>query len=311
MKPGTKCPECKRVAGHHPTCSKFKLSTNAISSRPQLFNATSVLWGLHRSRNLFTFTLPSLELFTYQKSASCETTGDLAITSRFSKVLEAWSTRVKRSGGKPLSYCWVAEAQTKRQLKYGGIGDIHFHLIANVVVKSDSRRVVDKETLTWLQDIWCDHIGSYAGNCVHVDPIPDLIDSIPGYLGKYMGKGSQRRILSRKFAATRDLTHFAPISLNSLPQHVDIVNAVRKDHGDWIAEYFYLNTAEVLEQYGHHMRNQWAVNQSSNDPRFTPAEIEIRAKNRDMEVSRRICIEELESDAGQSVLVHKGSLYST
>lgn len=197
----------------------------------------------------------------------------------FSKVLEAWSTRTKR-GGKKLSYAWVSEAQMKRQTKYGGIGDLHFHLVANVAVKDDQRYVIDSQTLQWLQNLWCSHVGEYAGNCLHVDPIPSGVDSIPGYLGKYMGKGAQRMIISRRFGASRDLTRFKPISLTSFPE-ATVINSVTKTDGVYESTTHYLDTQECLEVYGALFADQDLFSAKNSTKGFTEADISRRKDDRE------------------------------
>lgn len=240
-----------------------------------------MLWAKNQDKSFITFTLPSKDAGTYQSSARCNTTGDLAVTEKFSKVLEAWSLRQKRSRT-PLSYVWVAEAQMKRQQKFGGIGDLHFHLVANVKIKAMNGRVVDHELLTWLQNLWCEHIGVQARNCVHVDPIPDHINSIPGYLTKYLGKGTPRMIMSRKFAASRDLTRYKPITLRSLPA-ADLVGSfdVTTKTGYEISLNFF-NTRQVLEEFGGAMAEESRfVGVTQAGKNFTPEAIQQRADWRD------------------------------
>lgn len=215
----------------------------------------------------------------YQRDADCPETGDLVITSKFSKVLEAYSIREKRAGRK-LSYVWTAEAQTKRQEKFGGVGDIHFHLITNTKIKSNNGAVVDHATLFWLQDLWCQHVGVHASNCVHVDPLPDDIRSMPAYLSKYLGKGSQRMIIGRQFAATRDLTRFKTISLTA-PPDCDMISshdAVTPNGYEYSVTYY--NTQQVLELYGSDMIDQGNVEVSRMDKNFTHEAIIRRAVRR-------------------------------
>lgn len=278
---GKACPSCKRVVGHHIDCPDFKhKDVTGESSRQKLFNAASVLWAKSPDKSFITFTLPSREAGKYQVSSRCSTTGDLAVTEKFSKVLEAWSVRQKRAG-RPLSYVWVAEAQMKRQSKFGGVGDLHFHLVANVAIKNEKGWVIDRELLTWLQDLWCEHIGVTARNCVHVDPIPDHIKSIPGYLTKYLGKGSPRMILSRKFAASRDLTRYKPITLTTLPTadlegNLDVTTKT----GYEISLNFF-NTRQILEEFGGAMHEESRfVNVTRSGKDFTPEAILKRAEDR-------------------------------
>lgn len=277
---GCACRYCKRVAGHSTDCPDYKpKEPKGKSSRPSLYNASSVLWcKAQTGTNFYTFTLPSLENGTYQRSVDCPETGDIAIAEKFSKVLEAWSVRTKRAGRK-LSYTWVSEAQMKRQKKFGGVGDIHYHLVASELVK-DAHRVTDREGLEWLQALWCSHIGVNASNCLDVDFIPPSVNSIPAYLSKYMGKGAQRKILSRQFAATRDLTKFKPITLVELPD-VDLIAS--KDlyfESGFEMTAYYFNTQQVLETFGHHMEYESKLQGSISNKHFTPRGIANRAAYR-------------------------------
>lgn len=248
---GRACYHCKRVAGHSLTCPEYKFNENVgNSSRPNLFNACAVLWAHPGPTNFLTFTLPSRDENVFQRASDCPTTGDLIIAEKFSRVLEAYKVRLSRRG-KKLSYVWVSEAQMKRQEKYGGIGDIHFHLVCNQLIKNDARQVVDFDTLEWLQDRWCDQVGVIAKNCLDVQPVPRGVNSIPAYLAKYMGKGSQRKILSRRFAATRDLTKFKPITLHSLPQEIKLIRENTMNVSPTFqVNTWYFHTQETLEQYG-------------------------------------------------------------
>jgi hypothetical protein len=234
-----------------------------------------------KGTNFYTFTLPSLDSGVYQRSSTCQETGDIAIAAKFSKVLEAWSMRVKRQGRK-LNYVWVAEAQTKRQEKFGGIGDIHFHLVASERVKG-KYGVTDKETLNWLQSLWCEHVGATATNCLHVDYITPQVNSMPAYMSKYMGKGSQRKILSRTYQASRDLSAIKPIKLNELPKGVDLVNQkdMYFDNGFEVTAY-YFNTGQVLEVYGSDMQDEGHFTQTISNKHFTDEAIMKRKYRRDM-----------------------------
>ncbi len=263
--PGKSCIFCGRVAGHAHDCPDFLTYPGdgreakqiaGSTSRGSLFNAVSVLWHKSRVKSFITFTLPSLQDGTYQRSPECELTGDLAITQKFSKVLEAYSLRVKRAFGEKMSYVWVSEAQMQRQEKFGGCGDIHFHLVINQDLKNNAGRFVDYETFVWLQSLWCKHIGVDANNCVHVDNIPDELSSIPAYLSKYLGKGSQRRIMSRRFAASRDLTKYKPVTLQDFPGGVDLVRSVEKQADGFKYVMHYFNTSQVLDTYGAHMEDE-------------------------------------------------------
>lgn len=273
---GEPCAFCNRVAGHSINCVNFIYDeTNGKSSRPKLFNAASILWAKEAKKNFVTFTLPSMasEISnrfngTYQRDADCPDTGDLRLAEKFSKTLEAWKKRVTRSGG-TFSYVWVAEAQMKRKKKYGGIGDLHFHLVVNQQIKNDHGRVTDLETLQWLTSIWCSHIGATSKNCIHVDPLPDRANSIPAYLSKYLGKGSQRMVLSRKFNCSRDLSRFKPITLSCLPDATLIRQNAYTTPGGYEVCTNYFNTSEVLELYGGAMLEEFEVGGSRTDKNFT------------------------------------------
>jgi hypothetical protein len=277
---GAPCPVCKKVAGHKPTCPNYdKDKTDTLkSSRSKLFDATSVLWyrGFNNGGiNFFTFTLPSRSgERTFQISADCTQTGDLKVTEQFSKLLEGISIKQKRDGQK-FSYVWVSEAQMSRQKKFGGIGDIHFHLVTDSFIP-----------VNWCTDYWSSLVANlqpidYAKSSVHVDSIPNSVNSIPGYLTKYMGKGAQRRILSRRFSCTRDLSSYIPIKFSTLPSGT----LVRENHtltptGYEVSTYYY-DTSEVLANYGELMQDEKKFNVTRMDKNFTPDEIAWRALKRE------------------------------
>lgn len=273
---------CNRIAGHSVTCEFFKYDeAKGNSSRAKLYNATAVLCGLYKERSFLTFTLPSNEgSKTYQRDIDCPESGDIAVNSKFSKVMEAYSIRRKRSA-KKLSYVWVAEAQTKRQQKFGGVGDIHFHVIVNERIKDDRGRVINHRTLEWLQNLWCEHIGVSAQNSLHVDPIPNDVRSVPAYLCKYLGKGAQRSIISRQFGCTRDLSKFKPISIKTLPVDVTLesVQDITTPEGFELTK-FYFNSSEVLQLYGGAMRDESLMDSSRMSSDFTTDKILARAHAR-------------------------------
>jgi hypothetical protein len=277
---GKVCPVCKKLCGHDPTCPHFTGSKGG-SSRAKLFNASSVLWAMCPEKSFITFTLPSLPGRGYYQDNAKQ---DIAIGQAFSRTLEAFSIRLKRSG-KKLSYVWVAESQTKRKNKYGGIGDLHYHLIANVRIKSDPNKyfprgqVIDQNTLDWLQDNWTNQIGVSSSNCVDVEPIPDYVNSMPSYLSKYLGKGAQRFIHSRQFGCTRDLSKFQPIILHELPE-VDLMSeSVYKTSQGFEVVSRYYHTQQVLEQYGSIMAVRQPV-KVDHDPNFHHSAITDRATKR-------------------------------
>jgi hypothetical protein len=278
---GTKCPVCNRVSGHAITCEFFKFDeTKGKTSRPKLFDAAAVLWGKSPKKNFLTFTLPSLSDKTYQRDYDCPGTGDLVLASKFSKVLEAYSLRCKRQGNR-LSYVWVSEAQMERKEKYGGIGDLHYHLVINQEIKNDRGKLVDVVTLNYLQDLWNSHIGIAASNSLDIQPLPPGIISIPPYISKYMGKGSQRMILSRRFGATRDLTKFKAISLRNLPIDLDLISSQEfVAPNGYETSLHYFNTRQTLELYGGAMIDEgnFEVTRTSKD--FTPDAIIKRAIRR-------------------------------
>lgn len=279
---GRPCPECNRVAGHQYTCSLFKPENKkASSSRGKLFDCVSILWASYAQKSFITFTLPSQAgKNIFQDSAHCTTTGDLAVSKAFSKTLEAWKVKEKRAGNF-LSYVWIAEAQTKRQEKFGGIADIHFHLVCNRKLKHNNGRFADLKTFDWLQSNWCKQVGVYANNCVHVDPIPDGANSIPAYLSKYMGKGEQRPIFARKFQATQDLSAYVPVKLNHVPDDLTLIRETTytTPTGFEVCQR-YFNTRETLELYGHHFQEQKQWNVSRTGRKFTQEAINARMIDR-------------------------------
>lgn len=283
LRPGVVCPHCGRVVGHKETCPSFKpLEGKGASSRPKLFNATSALWHYHRVHNFITFTLPSSSgSKTYQRDPGCPETGDVAIGKRFSKLLEAWSKRVIRKGDR-LSYAWVAESQKERGQKYGGPGDIHYHLVCNQEIKRDNGTrngiLVDRKYFESLQALWCDHLGARSSNCIDVKPIPAGIRSIPAYISKYMGKPGDRRILSRQYFSTHDLSQYQPIHLTSLP---DLPLVTKRDYvtpDGYEGTSYYFETSEVLHAWGELMAGQGALetDRGTTDPAFTSEAITAR-----------------------------------
>lgn len=298
LQAGLVCKFCGWVAGHSANCEYELMGCNSLNgsgSRNSLFNATSVLWAKEPEKSFITFTLPSRNNGVYQKDIHCPYTGDLVVARAFSKVLEAYALRVKRHGKKTwsyksLSYVWVAEAQKERQEKWGGVADIHYHLVVNEPFKDYSRGYKDGKfwrypfvsekhrlTLEWLQNLWCLHLGTYANNCVHVDPLPDGVDSIPAYMSKYLGKGSQRKIWSRRFGASRDLTVYRPIDLEVYPT-ANLIRTVEKridEKFTHVSHYF--GSRSVLELYGHLMKDASRFGPSVGRAKdFTPEKIEAR-----------------------------------
>jgi len=90
--------------------------------------------------NFLTFTLPSRQNGTYQAAPDCEKTGDLAVKANFSKLLEALTVKLKRDPafkGFEFAYCWASEIQESRRAKFGGCGEIHFHMLSNIILKKD------------------------------------------------------------------------------------------------------------------------------------------------------------------------------
>lgn len=278
---GFACPFCGRVAGHQFTCQLFSYDEiQSKSSRSKFFDASAILLVRSPDKSFITFTLPSIQEGTYQRSADCPTSGDTAVGSYFSKCLEAWKLRAKRNGH-ALSYVWVAEAQMKRQLKFGGIGDIHYHLIVNQKFKHNNAK---KNFTPWgkdehdrIQNSWCSAVGVHSSNAVHIDPLPDGINSVPAYLAKYLGKGSQRKILSRRFQCTRDLSVFLPITTSAPPDCTLLrrVDSMTPTGFEFSVSYY--DTQEVLESYGHHMKAEWAFKVSRTDQNFTNDKIIGRA----------------------------------
>lgn len=306
LRPGVACPHCGMVAGHRVTCPSFRiLQGKGSSSRPKLFNACSALWHFQEKRNFITFTLPSRDgAKIYQRDPGCPETGDVAIGAKFSKLLEAWSKRVARRGDEQkLTYAWVAESQQERAGKYGGSGDIHYHLVCNQEIKRDngtkSGVFVDRPYFESLQVLWCDHLGSSSRNCIDVKPIPQGIRSIPSYISKYMGKPGDRRILSRQFFSTHDLSKYQPIHLASMP---DLPLVTKRDYvtpDGYEGTSYYFDTRAVLEAWGSSMAvaGSLRTDRGDRDPRFTQDKIQER------ELARPYVTQ---SDQDRRRLVHLG-----
>jgi hypothetical protein len=205
-------------------------------------------------------------------------TGDLVVTAMFSRILETISIRVKRgsppNGIKRFSYVWVSEAQMKRQAKFGGIGDLHFHLVTN-----------QRIDIRWLQATWASYFpwDRDNKNSVHVDPIPAGINSVPAYLSKYLGKGSARRIHSRRFSCSRDLSGLAPIHLNHLPDSLQpISQRIFQTPTGYESCIYYFNTADVLRRYARFMTDEKDFQGTRGGRNFTPSAIQSRRFTREV-----------------------------
>lgn len=282
---GEVCPHCKRTAGHKYTCQNFTESeTPGASSRPKVYNAVAILY--HRSTNLnfITFTLPSKPgRQTYQVSPYCEDTGDLAVTKIFSKMMEAIAVKVKRSARpnqvSKFSYVWCSEAQMERQAKFGGVGDLHFHLVTNQYID-----------IQWLQATWSAYFPDCQDhrNSVHLEPIPPGINSVPAYMAKYMGKGSCRRIYSRRYGCSRDLSALVPIRLNHLPDSLQaITQKIYTQANGYESVCYYFNTAEILARYGRFMSDEKDFNVTRGGRNFTPGAIASRKFVREIKENQR------------------------
>lgn len=282
---GTKCPCCNRVAGHSYLCPYFKFKPGATASRGKLYDCCAVLWAKSDVTNFITFTLPSLTDGTYQRDPDCPETGDLVIAVKFSRVLEAWKIRNKRRG-KNISYTWCAEAQMKRQAKFGGIGDIHYHLVANVSIKNRLDKMEDIDELQWLQAQWCNAIGVSSANCVDVAGLPEGVNSVPAYMAKYMGKGEGRAIIGRKFGATRDLTKYQPLRFKTLPELPEVTRREFSTLTGYEGTVIYFDTRTTLETYGALMSQESKFQGNDKfDARFTYAAITDRAIRRTVGLS--------------------------
>jgi hypothetical protein len=257
------------------------------------------LWYQSQSLNFFTFTLPSWEGYKiYQLSPECCVTGDIAVTAKFSKLLESVAVNIKRkksklwrkwNGGK-FSYLWVAEAQQERQEKFGGIGDIHFHLITNAYIP-----------IKWITAAWSNLLGADSKSCVHVDHIPGHVNSVPNYLAKYFGKGVQRKILSRRFSCTRDLSGVAPIKLKRLPEGTLLKHKSYTTKQGFEINFYYYDTGEVLANYLGFMKEEASVKgvtRTSKD--FTQPAILARALQRDSRTKHLIDDKKSESRSGST-----------
>ncbi len=278
---GVACPLCGMVAGHKPTCENFRENeTKGQSSRPKLYNAAALLWYYSNAAiNFFTFTLPSRKGYkVYQLSPTCEKTGDLAITAKFSRLLESVAVNIKRHAGEKFSYVWISEAQMKRQKKFGGVGDLHFHLVTDAYID-----------IMWLQNTWNNHVGVISKSSVDVQRIPRSVRSIPAYLIKYMGKGAQRYIYSRRFSCTRNLSSHEPISLNYLPNDMTPVSekVITQKSGYQTCFYFYA-TNEVITMYGAVMVAEKNFKVKRTDKNFTTSAIESRKYNRSIKQNQKL-----------------------
>jgi hypothetical protein len=293
---GVACPLCRRVAGHKPDCPYYvENETTGASSRPKLYDATSVLWAQSKNVYFITFTLPSLPgKKTFQSSPHCADTGDLAITKIFSKQLEAIARRYARRG-KRFSYVWISEAQMKRQKKFGGIGDLHFHLVTNQRIE-----------IKWLQAAWSGYFpGAPSKNSVHIESLPAGINSVPAYLVKYLGKGAARRIFSRRFSCSRDLSRLAPIRITHIPDDLKAITEkiITTPSGYEVCLYFF-NTQEILEQYGAYMIDEKDYQGTRSGAKFSKSEIESRRFTREIKQNQR-------RHAEQNGLLPLGLSYST
>ena len=294
LTPGAPCVHCGKIAGHKITCPLYK-EPEAKHSRTKIFDTAAVLWYQSNSLNFFTFTLPSWAGWkTYQLSESCCVTGDLAVTRKFSMLLELIAVNIKRQpkskrGKKKkgnlwkrwnrgrFSYLWVAEAQMERQEKFGGAGDIHFHLITDAYIP-----------IKWLNAQWCRLVGTFSPGAVHVDHVPSQVNSIPNYLAKYFGKGTQRKILSRRVASTRDLSGVAPIKFKTLPDLTLLKHRTYTTKQGFEVNYYYYDTGEVLANYGDFMREEGSMQGvTRTGKKFVPEEIAFRAMRRDHKLKRQ------------------------
>jgi hypothetical protein len=280
---GAACPICRRTAGHHPECLYYKDSdVTGASSRPKLYNATSILWAKNPVVYFITFTLPSRPgLKTYQASPRCPDTGDLAVTSKFSQCLDAIRLHVKRKKkNQRISYTWVAEIQMKRKAKYGGPGDLHFHLV------TDQRLPVK-----WLRALWHGYFpdcNNTSGGGVDIKVIPTGVDSVPAYLAKYLGKGSDRRLFCRRFARSRDLSSLVPVHLSALPASLEpIRTTIVSQANGYETALYYFNTREILEEYGAAMMDEKKFQVTRGGREFTAAAIASRKFNREIKQNKK------------------------
>lgn len=213
-----------------PDQSNVKKS-HRISSKTDFFNRIQQLYNRKTHLNLITLTLPSLfNSGIFQQSNDCSYTGDKVVTECLSKFLEALSIKLKRERNFDLSYIWVAERQNERRSKFGGVGDIHFHIVTNLVVKrsqyipeAKKERVLfmDKKLIDWIARDWCKTLGVKfdSTNCIDVRFIHKNMGSVCNYVAKYLSKRDPLSIpiLSRKFASSKDLVKIRPIHSDELP----------------------------------------------------------------------------------------------
>jgi hypothetical protein len=178
--------------------------------------------------NLITLTLPSISHGIYQKSNDCELTGDKFITANLSRLLESLTLKIQRDRGIKISYVWSAERQHERKIKFGGVGDLHFHIFTNLTIKKGFfdkaagkyyNTFLDGDLLAWLQKNWCELLNvPTANNCIDVRPISGNMESVVSYIAKYLSKEkSEIPIISKKWSSSKDLVKLRPVKSNALP----------------------------------------------------------------------------------------------
>jgi len=215
--------------------------------------------------NLITLTLPSLSHGIYQKSNDCEHTGDKITTANLSRLLESLTIKIQREQSIKISYVWSAERQQERKLKYGGIGDIHFHIFTNLTIKKGYydkaagkyyTSFMDKELLSWMQKSWCELLNvPTANNCIDVRPISGNMESVVSYIAKYLSKEkSDIPIISKKWSSSKDIVKLRPVKSTALPEaklyRIHENEFIDKKTGEVIKiPCYYFDSYEIKKQY--------------------------------------------------------------
>jgi len=179
--------------------------------------------------NLITLTLPSLTGGIYQNANDCPETGDKITTANLSRFLESLTLKIYRERNIKISYVWSAERQHDRRAKFGGVGDLHFHIFTNLTIKKGYydkpaakyyTTYLDRELLSWMQKSWCELIRvPMTNNCIDIRPISGNMESVVSYIAKYLSKEkSDIPILSKKWSSSKDLKRLRPVKSTVLPE---------------------------------------------------------------------------------------------
>lgn len=216
--------------------------------------------------NLITLTLPSIFKGIYQNSNICEATGDKAVTKNLSRFLESLQKKYYREHGFLVSYVWAAERQQERKKRYGGIGDLHFHIFTNLSVKQgfyckkrkkDITTKFNTQLLSWMQNTWCNLLSvPFTDNCIDIRPISGNMESVCSYIAKYLSKSDlyQVPILSKKWSSSKDLKKMKPVQSTILPDcklyRIHENEVLDKSTGEvFTMPIYYFDSFEIKEKY--------------------------------------------------------------